>query len=146
MSEAKITGAEISEWLRTQKQKAVWLAKTLGVTPATVSRWINGKVVPTGSDEAMLLLLIRGKMPFEIVHSRVLHGLLDFTEDQWRVITVIAGRQGITPGKWIADKVRWIMAGDDECRRELKIAETERGEIPRFQLVDLPARGADETA
>lgn len=106
MSDDKITATEISAWLLSQGKKAAWLAKTLGVTPATVSRWLSGKVIPSGSDNSILRLLVRGEMPFEIVNEKQLHGVLDFTCDQWRVISVLAASEGKTPGKWIAERVR----------------------------------------
>lgn len=136
MSDDKITKEEVIEWLEANEKKAVWLAQTMRVTPATVSRWLNGKNPISGSDEAVLKLLIRGEIPFAIVHEKLLHGVLDFTEDQWKVITILAIRASTTPGGWIADKIRWINAGDPEARAELNRIETERKNTHAFHVIE----------
>lgn len=144
MPDDKITATELSTWLLSQEKKAAWLAKTIGVTPATVSRWLSGKVIPSGSDESLLRLLVRGEMPFDMISSQVLRGVMDFTEDQWRVIATIAGRHGMTPGKWIAEKVRWILAGDEEARGLLQeFAAGRKEENGNIRLMDAPAKVAE---
>ncbi len=145
MSEERITGSEVSEWLKSNDKKAAWLAETMRVTPATVSRWLNEKNPISGSDEAILKLLVRGEMPFDIVHEKTLHGVLDFTEDQWRVITILANRMSTTPGKWIADKIRWMLAGDATAREETAAIQAQRHEqTARFSVVEEDCKVADE--
>lgn len=139
MSEGNITAAEVSEWLKTNEKKAVWLAQTLRVTPATVSRWLNEKNPITGSDESILKLLIRGEMPFEIANEKLLHGVLDFTTDQWRVICILSNRNSITPGLWIANQIRSYLAFNEE-------AKSVHAEIIRNRLQAMPPPEEQEDA
>ena len=145
MCDDKITADEISQWLKTEGKKAAWLAKTLGVTPATVSRWLNKHVVPSGSDAALLRLLIRGDMPFDMINSKILYGVLDFSEDQWRVINTIASRQGLTAAKWIAEKIRWLLAGDNDARKiEADIVAKRHLENANLTLLEDPLKVAED--
>lgn len=147
MSDDNITREEVSAWLEANEKKAVWLAQTMRVTPATVSRWLSGKNPISGSDAAVLKLLIRGEIPFDIVHEKLLHGVLDFTEDQWKVIAILAIRDGKSPSRWIADKIRWISAGDPEARAELARIETDKcsASTSRFQVIESDAKVAEGT-
>jgi hypothetical protein len=46
--------SHIKEWLRTEGRRKSWLAGQLAVNPATVSRWLGGKLVP--SPQARIIL------------------------------------------------------------------------------------------
>ena len=116
MSDERITAEEVSQWLKSQKRKAVWLAEALQVTPATVSRWLNGKNPISGSDEALLKLLIRGEMPFDLISQPVLGSVLEFTPDQWRVIGILARKDGLSEGTWITNQIRSFLAFDPIAR------------------------------
>jgi transcriptional regulator with XRE-family HTH domain len=126
MLQEKITPEEIAEWLKLNKKRPAWLAQTMKVTPATVSRWLNNKNPIAGSDEKLLKLLIRDEMPFEIIGEKLLNSVLDFTEDQYRVICVLASRYGITPAQWIANQIRSYLAFNDEAKAETSKIVAER--------------------
>jgi DNA-binding MarR family transcriptional regulator len=93
------------------------LAKALGIAPSTVTRWIAGGEIPPPMLK-LLNLYFFDKMPFDITGESILNSMLDFTEDQWKVICVLAGRQGISPGTWIANQIRAYLAWDDEAKAE----------------------------
>jgi hypothetical protein len=65
-------------------------------------------------------------MPFDIVGEKLVESVLDFTEDQWKVICILAKRQGIPPAKWISNQIRTILASDDEARHERQLLERAR--------------------
>lgn len=142
--EKKISREELSQWLLANQKKAVWLAQTLQVTPATVSRWINGKNPIAGSDEALLRLLIRGEMPFEIVSEKLVHSVMEFTPREWKVIVLIATKAGVTPGKWIAQQIRSYLAFTGEAREiDRHLNEQEADQTPRFRIEPPPEQGED---
>jgi len=108
------------------------ISKALGVAPSTVTRWVAGGDIPPPM-EKLLNLYFFDIMPFDIVGEHLLESVLSFTEDQWRVINILAKRQGRTPAKWIASKIREYLAWNEEAKEaregpklpfeELKVAE-----------------------
>ena len=111
---------DVREALRSagKARKGSEIASALKVTPSTVSRWISGKLAISPSDEMMLRLYFFGTIPFEITNEKLLNRVLDFTEDQYRVICILASRRGTTPAKWIADQIRSYLAFNDEAKAE----------------------------
>lgn len=101
------------------------IAKALSIAPSTVTRWVAGNEIPPPMIK-LLNLYFFDKMPFDITGESLLPSMLDFTEDQWKVICILAGRQGISPGKWIANQIRTILASDDEARAEREKLEAAR--------------------
>ncbi|MES2923719.1 MAG: hypothetical protein V4819_19345 [Verrucomicrobiota bacterium] len=82
----------------------------------------------------MLILLdlyFFGTIPFEIANEKLLRGVLDFTSDQWRVICILANRNSITPGKWIANQIRSYLTFEGE-------AKAVQADITRERLQSLP--------
>ena len=126
MLQEKITPEEIAEWLKSNQKRPAWLAQTMKVTPATVSRWLNNKNPIAGSDEKLLKLLIRDEMPFEITGEKLLNSVLDFTEDQYRVICILATRQSSSPAQWIANQIRSYFVWNDEAKAEMAKIVAER--------------------
>lgn len=72
-------------------------------------------------------------MPFDLIGTRHLHGILDFTTDQWRVIETMARRESTTPGKWIANKIRSYLAFNEQ-------AKSVQSEIVRQRFQSLPPK------
>jgi hypothetical protein len=100
------------------------IAKALSIAPSTVKRWNDGGEIPPPMLK-LLNLYFFDKMPFDITGENLLPSMFDFTEDQWKVICVLAGRLGITPGVWISNQIRTYLAGDDKAmtlRKELEAA------------------------
>jgi DNA-binding MarR family transcriptional regulator len=118
---------DIRQQLQTagKERKASQIATALKIAPSTVKRWIDGGDIPAPM-LTLLDLYFFGTIPFEIANQKALHGVLDFTTDQWRVIEVLSRREAKTPGQWIADKIRWMLAGDQEARNELEAIQSER--------------------
>lgn len=87
------------------------LAEELGVTATTVMRWDKGGDIPPP-----MLKLLEWYF-FAIVPPRLsrpttdLRGVLEFDEAEWRMITIMAARDGNKePGKWIASRIRDYLA------------------------------------
>ena len=123
------------------------IAKALSISPSTVTRWIAAGEIPPPMLKLLNLYLF-DKMPFDIAGEKVLPSVLDFTEDQWKVICILAGRQGISPGKWIANQIRTILASDDEARAEREKLEAARraSNAGLSHLHELPKVAEDSTA
>jgi hypothetical protein len=127
------TENHIREELKTIAQnhgKITELASIFDVSPSTVSRWASGgKISPPLLK--LLDLYFFGNIPFEISHEKIVRGVLDFTDDQYKVITILARRESTTPGKWIASKIRAYLAFDPEARNV-------QADIVRGRLSALP--------
>lgn len=93
------------------------IAKSFDVHPSTVKRWLEGGDIPSPMLK-LLDLYFFGTIPFEIAHEKSLHGVLDFTPDQWRVIEILARRESTTSGKWISNKIRAYLAFDEAAKAE----------------------------
>jgi hypothetical protein len=52
----------------------------------------------------------------------------------------------MTPGKWIAERIRWFLAGDQEAREETRIIEQARISkiTPPIRSLPDPSKVADE--
>jgi DNA-binding transcriptional regulator YiaG len=110
MEENKITPQELTEWLSRHGHTATWLARELGVAKATVSRWLNGHQAIPGPETALIRLLIRGELPFEV---RVVQpdGALPFTREEWQRLEEMRFREGFnTAEEWVVAKIRAYLA------------------------------------
>jgi hypothetical protein len=65
-------------------------------------------------------------MPFDIASEKLLNSVLDFTEDQYRVICILATRESSTPARWIANQIRSYLAFNDEAKEEMAKIVAER--------------------
>lgn len=93
------------------------IAKALGISPSTVTRWIPNGIIPPPMLKLLNLYFFE-VMPFDIAGEKLLNSVLDFTEDQYRVICILATRRSATPAKWIADQIRSFLAFDEEAKAE----------------------------
>jgi DNA-binding MarR family transcriptional regulator len=118
VEQTEITPETLTKWLEENDKNAKWLADQLKVSPASVSRWLNGKQTIGNTDKALLRLLLWNEMPFSIVGITPLKNHLEFTPDQWRVIGILARREGITEAKWIGNRIRDYLTWDTAARAE----------------------------
>ena len=102
------------------------MARALGVSQSTVKRWLEGGEIPP----PMMLLLdwyLFGVIPPRLPATVGLQGTLEFTEAEWRIVRILAAREGQTPEKWIAATIRVHVnvhrAGDQG--KSLRVAEDE---------------------
>jgi len=95
------------------------IADALGVAPTTVMRWKEGEGIPPPMVKLLRLYLF-GEIPFDSVRtpdSPSLESVLDFTEDEYRIIGILARRAGMEPRQWIAVQVRAILSFYDSRSR-----------------------------
>ena len=110
MEENKITPQELTDWLSRHGHTATWLARELGVAKATVSRWLNGHQAIPGPETALIRLLIRGELPFDV---RVVQpdGALPFSREEWQRLEEMRFREGFdTAEEWVVAKIRAYLA------------------------------------
>jgi hypothetical protein len=126
------------------------LSEALGIAPSTVTRWIAGGPIPPPMIK-LLDLYFFDVMPFDIVGEKLVESVLDFTEDQWKVICILAKRQGIPPAKWISNQIRTILAHNDEAiaeRKEIEHARKSGTVSPLYEVPkvadDVPEQGKQQ--
>ena len=108
MTEQNVTAAELQEWLDANHKTGLWLSEVLGVSRATVSRWLNEHREIPAPEEKLVRLLIRGEMPFSF---SVRPNIMRFTPQEWRAIEILRIREGFeTSHDWIAAKIRAYLA------------------------------------
>jgi|694.fasta_scaffold106970_3 transcriptional regulator with XRE-family HTH domain len=93
------------------------IADLLGIPINAISKVEGGKRALSDAEKSLLDLYFFGKMPFEIVNQPQLKNVLELTPMQWRVITIIATKRGMTPSSWIADRIRDYLAYDEQARQ-----------------------------
>lgn len=109
MPHSPLSYSEISEWLLATGQKAKWLAKTIGVSASTITRWSKGDPIPESSQK-LLRLLIRGEKPDGFPDHQI-PSLLSFTDQEWRKIEALRTRRGFPNAQsWIVHKIRSHLA------------------------------------
>jgi len=122
------------------------IAKALGVSPSTVTRWIPDGIIPPPMLK-LLALYFFGEMPFDIMTEKTATSVLEFTPDQWRVIGILAQKVGLTHGKWIAQQIRAYLTFDAEAQAAAKAMQPEfpaLASLARVAEEPAPARAADQ--
>lgn len=151
MEDNKITPQELTEWLSRHGHTATWLARELGVAKATVSRWLNGHQAIPGPETALIRLLIRGELPFDV---RVVQpdGALPFTREEWQRLEEMRFREGFsTAEEWVVAKVRAYLAMMPSenlpalSRTRMQPARTPSAALAAEQQAETPEKGTAES-
>lgn len=109
MDNENITAQELENWLHANRKKSPWLAQTVGVTKATVGRWLKGDPIPDPAQH-LLRLLIRGTMPPGFSKPQD-PAVLAFTPAEWRIMEICRVREGFdSVNTWIVSKIRAYLA------------------------------------
>lgn len=84
------------------------LCLILSLTPQNVSNLMNGRRKISNSEQKLLKLYFYNKMPFDMMRPpEELQDSLKFSGDEWRVMTVLATREGyINTQSWITSQIR----------------------------------------
>lgn len=82
------------------------LAELLGVEKYSISRIENGSRALSGSEKSLLDWYFFGHLPPRLANSLDLPDVLEFTDDEWRIVRILAARAGQTPEQWIASTIR----------------------------------------
>ena len=92
------------------------VAEILGLAGYHISNVEKGRRALSPAEKALLDLYFFGTIPFEIVNEKLVRGVLDFSDLQWRTICILATRNSTTPGKWIANEIRGYLNHSEEGR------------------------------
>lgn len=132
----EVTAKNLKLLRSTRGLKQEEVAAVLGLEKHNISKIETGKRSLLAAEKALLDLYFFGIIPFEIVNEKIVNSVLDFTTDQWNVITILSARQGISAGKWIANQIRSYLAFNEE-------AKIEQANISRARIAALPHPGKD---
>lgn len=105
------------------------VADDIGVGKSTVGRWLEGSEI-TPSHLKLLRLYFFGEIPFDDIRpTQDLSNVLKFTEKEWEIMNIIATRNGMTVGEWIASQIRDYLA----FRATQQAAEAQPANITKLQ-------------
>lgn len=97
----------------TQKQ----VADILGVPLNAVSKIELGNRELTSAEKKLLDLFFFGRLPEGVIRSSDdLGHALDFTEQEWKIVEVLALRAGQTAAEWIRTKILDYLAFSPEAK------------------------------
>lgn len=93
------------------------VGEVIGLTAPQVSQIENGIRSLSPSEKSLLELFFFGTIPKGVAQvTRDIRSILEFTEDEWRVIEILAKRAGLPAEKWIASKIREYLTWNEEAR------------------------------
>jgi transcriptional regulator with XRE-family HTH domain len=101
------------------------LAVILGITQTAVSKIENGTRTLSESEKKLLDWYFFGTVPAHITAAINLSHMLEFEEWEWRIIGLIARRQGLTEAEWIVRHIREYLdiRQENELHSLSKVAE-----------------------
>lgn len=91
---------------------AAQLARDLDVAKSTITRWLDEKTIPD-TMQKLLAWYLFGEAPPSLVQSCNLKDSLLFDDVEWRIISHLARREGITEAQWITGRIRSYLAYQD---------------------------------
>jgi transcriptional regulator with XRE-family HTH domain len=104
------------------------IANAIGVNGSTVSRWASGDMAIPPAMQKLLRLYLFGEIPFTLLRpTRDAASVLEFTPEEWQLITILASRAGQEPKAWIRSQILAYLAyykeqatGSDEAPNPLQ--------------------------
>ena len=123
--ENEITPHTIKKLLESKGMKQKELCNILTLTPQKVSQMMNSQRKISESEKKLLKLYFYGIMPFEMIRpEEELSNTLKFTGSEWKVIGILATREGYTsPQAWITAQIRGYLRNIENTTSTLKVAE-----------------------
>ena len=92
------------------------IATLLGIPLTAVSHIEHGKRALSSSEKKLLDLYFFGVMPEGLVRAATdTRASLDLTEDEWRIIQILAARAGQTAEDWIRQRIQDYLAYLEGC-------------------------------
>ena len=87
------------------------ISSAIGVNGSTVMRWSTGEVGIPPAMQKLLRLYLFGEIPFSMLRDPdKMRSLLEFSEEEWRLITILAARAGQEPRAWIRSQILAYLA------------------------------------
>lgn len=146
MSEfTEVTAKNLKELRKERGLKQEAIADVLGLEKHHISKIETGNRALSSAEASLLNLYFFDVMPFAIVGEKLVNSVLDFTEDQYRVICILASRRGVTPAVWIADQIRSYLAFNEEAKAETSkiVAERMARNASHFSVLETPKVAED---
>jgi len=109
----------------------------LGFSRSKMTRLVKGAEI-SDSDSKLLNLYFHGILPFDMLApSEGYTNNLDFNENEWRVINILAKRAGFTnTSKWIVSKIREYLAFLDATNHQEEVNITPLVTSENIEYVD----------
>lgn len=135
MAEFSETTADNLKFLRgSQGMNQAQIAKVLGISGNAVSKIELGLRDLTAAEKKILDLYFFGKLPDGILRpTEEIGHTLDLTEQEWKVIEILALRAGQTPAQWIRTKILDYLAFSAETREHIQ-EQQDSGKITHLPL------------
>ena len=87
------------------------ISQAIGVNGSTVMRWSTGEIAIPPAMQKLLRLYLFGEIPFTLLRDpRDLESILEFSPEEWRIITILAARAGQEPKSWIRSQILAYLA------------------------------------
>lgn len=85
------------------------ISKDFDVAASTITRWLTGETIPPAMQKLLAWYLF-GEAPPSLVKSCNLQDSLILDDVEWRIISHLARREGITEAQWITSRIRSYLA------------------------------------
>jgi transcriptional regulator with XRE-family HTH domain len=120
-----MTANELKECVEKHPKNQSQIADDIGITRATIGRWIKGERNISEPDSKLLRLYFYNEVPFQGLHPGPdLGNILSFSPEEWRIMEILARRQGMVDTKaWIISQIRAYLDHNSqaqEARKELQ--------------------------
>ncbi len=120
-----ITPEILAELLSERGMKQKELCLILNLSAPNISHIMNGNRNVSSSEQKLLKLFFYGEMPFDMLSAREdVRTVLNFTHDEWQVITVLSNREGYTsPKAWVTAQIRGYLRNIEKFKPLQNVAE-----------------------
>lgn len=106
----EVTAENLARLRGAQDLKQEQIVEILGIPKTAVSNIENGKRALSRSEKALLDWYFFGALPPSVVATLDLQGVLEFSDDEWHIIVLMAKRAGQTPAGWLRESILSYLA------------------------------------
>jgi transcriptional regulator with XRE-family HTH domain len=117
----EVTAANLKDVRSSKKHNQAAVADLLGITQTAVSKIEIGQRGLSESEKSLLDWYFFGILPPRLENPQDIRGVLELTDQEWHVLTVMARREGQTPAQFIAATIRKDIHRDQEWPATAKL-------------------------
>lgn len=137
----EITGESLKLLRGSKGLNQTEVGEIIGLDGYHVSNIEKGRRAISPSEMKLLRLYFFGEIPFDLVHQeKPLGTILEFTEDEWKIIEILALRAGQKPPQWIRGQILAYLDHNPRAAEARKEAGHSKG------VLAVVARDDDSTA